>query len=66
MMGLLDWLLGRTPPERAHSDDVQPPPSWAGKGPDVDAGRRRTDTERDLRRVQSQYDPETDSFDEHK
>lgn len=62
-MRFFDWLFGRVP---AESNDVeggpQPPPSWAGAGPDVHAGKETTKTERDLRKVQSQYDPATDSF----
>lgn len=44
----------------------QPPPSKAGAGPDIDSGRRKTQTEKDLRRVQSQYDPKHDRFDSKK
>ena len=44
----------------------QPEPSKAGKGPSVDVGRRQTQTEKDLRRVQSQYDPKHDRFDPNK
>lgn len=47
-------------------DRSQHPPSKAGAGPDVDAGRRKTKTEKDLRRVESQYDPDKDRFDPKK
>ena len=57
-MGILEYLLG---PNVGATDEVQP--SKAGAGPDVDAGRRKTRTEKDLRCVQSQYDAEIDSFD---
>ena len=52
----------RTPPP----DKRQQRPSKAGTGPDIDAGRRKMQTEKDLRRVQGQYDPDTDSFDPKK
>jgi hypothetical protein len=57
-MGIFECLLGsdRDP------DDAQPPPLKGGAGPDVDEGRPKTQTEKDLRRVQSQHDPDTDSF----
>ena len=47
-------------------DKRQPRPSKAGAGPDIDAGQTKTQTEKDLRRVQGQYDPDTDSFDPKK
>jgi hypothetical protein len=62
-MGISEYLLGSGDKDPDH---VQPPPSKAGKGPDIDAGRTKTQTEKDLRRVQSQYDPETESFDPKK
>ena len=58
-MGILDYMFGSADQD---SDDLQPAPSKAGAGPDVDAGRRMTKTERDLRRVQEGYDPDTNSF----
>ncbi len=58
-MGILDYLLGSADRD---SDDEQPVPSKAGGGPDVNAGRKKTKTERDLRRVQESYDPDTNSF----
>jgi hypothetical protein len=58
-MGILDYQLG---PKDRKPDDVQPHPSCAGAGPDVDHGRTKTKTEKDLRRVQSAYDPESGSF----
>ena len=58
-MGILDYMFGAADRD---PDDVQPAPSKAGKGPDVDAGRKKTKTERDLRRVQQSYDPDTNSF----
>ncbi len=66
-MRLLDWLLGRDEEnDGSHAGGDQPPPSWAGAGPDIDEGKTMTQTERDIRRVQSQYDPETDSFNDNK
>jgi hypothetical protein len=62
-MRFMEWLLGRKADKAPNGDETQPPPSWAGAGPDVDTGRPKTQTEHDLRRVQSQYDPDTDSFD---
>lgn len=44
----------------------QPPPSKAGAGPSIDEGREKTQTEKDLRRVQSQYDPKHNRFDPEK
>ena len=58
-MGIFEYLLG--PPDK-DPDDAQPSPSKGGAGPDVDEGRNKTQTEKDLRRVQEQYDPDTDSF----
>jgi hypothetical protein len=58
---ILEYLLGQ---KDGDPDDVQPDPSRAGAGPNVDQGRVKTKTERDLRRVQSTYDPESDSFKE--
>ena len=46
-------------------DKRQPRPSKPGAGPDIDAGRTKTQTEKDLRRVQGQY-AKTDSFDPKK
>ena len=46
-------------------DNQSPPrPSKAGAGPEIDAGPAKTPT--DLRRVQGQYDPDSDSFDPKK
>ena len=58
-MGIFEYLLG---PKDSEPDDVQPAPSRAGAGPDVNRGRKKTKTEKDLRRVQSTHDPESDSF----
>lgn len=58
-MGIIEYLLG---PKDSDADDVQPTPSRAGAGPDVDQGRIKTKTEKDLRRVQSTHDPKSDSF----
>ena len=58
-MGIFEYLLG--PPDK-DPDDALPSPSKDGAGPDVDEGRYKTQTEKDLRRVQEQYDPDTDSF----
>ena len=53
----------RDPPRDNQS---QPRPSKLGAGPEIDAGRAKTPTEKDLRRVQGQYDPDSDSFDPRK
>jgi hypothetical protein len=58
-VGILEYLLG---PKEADRDGDQPAPSTAGAGPDVNRGRIKTKTEKDLRRVQSNHDPKTDSF----
>ena len=60
-MGIFEYLLGSSDRD---PDAVQPPPSQGGVGPDVDQGRNKTQTEKDLRRVQAQHDPDTDSFKE--
>jgi hypothetical protein len=52
--------------EQSRRKGVQPPVSKAGAGHDVDDGRRMTKTEKDLRRVQGQYDPKQDRFDPKK
>jgi hypothetical protein len=62
-MGLLGFLFG---PRKNDSDGQRPPPSKAGAGPDIDSKRRKTQTERDLRKVQSQYDPKDGEFDPNK
>jgi hypothetical protein len=54
----------RTGTKRRSGD--QPAPSKPGAGPDIDAGRRKTKTEKDLRRLEAQYDPRKDSFDPEK
>lgn len=58
-MGIFEYLLGSSDRDR---DDTQPPPSKGGAGPDVDKGRHKTETEKNLRLVQGQHDPDTDSF----
>jgi hypothetical protein len=59
-VGILEYLLG---PKDSDAGDVQAaPPSRAGAGPDVDQGRIKTKTEKDLRRVQSKHNPKSDSF----
>ena len=50
----------RDPPR---DDQSEPRRSKPGAGADIDAGRTKTQTEKDLRRVQGQYDPDSDSFD---
>ena len=58
-MGIFEYLLG---PKDSEPDDVQPAQPRAGTGPDVDQGRIKTKTEKDLRRVQSKHDPKSYSF----
>jgi hypothetical protein len=58
-VGIFEYLLG---PKDSQPDDVQPTPSSAGARPDVNQDRKKTRTEKDLRRVQSTHDPESDSF----
>jgi hypothetical protein len=60
-VGIFEYLLG---PKEADRDGDQPAPSTAGAGPDVNQGRNKTKTEKDLRRVQGTHDPKTDSFKE--
>ena len=64
-MGLFDWLRGGADNERDAPRHHPPPiPSKAGVGPDNDTGRVKTQTEKDLRRVEGQYNPDTDNFEE--
>ena len=63
-MGFFDWLVGNDNERDAPRHHPPPIPSKASVGPDIDAGRVKTQTEKDLRRVESQYDPDTDSFEE--
>ena len=66
-MGVLAWLLGRDEEKHEWPSNPPPPiPTKSGAGPDIDAGRIKTQTEKDLRRVQRQYDADTDSFDPQK
>ena len=62
-MGIFEYLLG---PNEKDLDDAQLPPSKRGAGPDIDKGRSKTKTEKDLRKVQEQYDAENDRFDPKK
>ena len=59
-MGIFEYLLGAPDKDDDRSD---PPAPKSGRGPDVDAGRHQTKTEKDLRRVQSRHSPERDRFD---
>ena len=59
-MGILENLLGGK--DREPDAGQLPPPSKSGAGPSVDEGRHTTKTESDLRRVQGQDDPDTESF----
>ncbi len=66
-MGIFDWLLGPDDEEEDLPRHNPPPiPSKGGTGPDIDASRTKTRTEQDLRRVQDQYDPDSDSFNPEK
>jgi hypothetical protein len=56
-VGIFEYLLGSS-----DRDPNEGRPSPAGVGPDIDSGRTKTQTEKDLRKVQSQYDPENDDF----
>jgi hypothetical protein len=58
-VGILEYLLG---PKNYDPDDARPARSQTGVGPDVDEGRNKSETEKDLRRVQSTHDPASDSF----
>lgn len=62
-MGIFEYLLGSNDKD---PDEVQPPPSKGGAGPDIDKGRSKTKTEKDLRKVQDQYDAANDRFDPKK
>ncbi len=55
-MGIFDFLLGSSD----RDPDEAPPP--AGRGPDIDKRRIKTQPEKDLRKVQSQYDPKRGEF----
>lgn len=63
-VSFFEWLRSWTFSKQPH--DTQPPPSWAGAGPDIDEGRTMTETERDLRRIQSQYDSKSGRFKDDK
>jgi hypothetical protein len=66
-MAIFDWIFGGSDEEHDRPRRQPPPiPSKASVGPDIDAGRVKTQTEKDLRRVEGQYDPDTDSFVEDK
>jgi hypothetical protein len=45
LVGIFEYLLG---PKDSEPDDVQPVPSRAGAGPDMNQGRKKTKTEKDL------------------
>ena len=47
-MGIFEYLVG---PSDRDPNEVQPQPSKGGAGPDIDEGRSKTKTERDLRKV---------------
>ena len=65
MMAIFDWLFGGSDVEQDRPPHNPPPiPSKARVGPHIDAGRIKTKTEKDLRRVEGPYDPGTDSFKE--
>jgi hypothetical protein len=68
-MGIFSWLLGKDSEEQDLSRDnggAPPIPSQSGAGPNPDEGRYKSKTEKDLRRVEAQYDPTTDSFNARK
>jgi hypothetical protein len=63
-MGILNWFFGTDSDAVARQEQPPPPlPSKAGAGPDIDSGRLKTQTEKDLRRVQARYNPDKDRFD---
>ena len=62
-MSIFEYQLG---PNDKDPDDVRPPLSKGGAGADIDKGRSKTKTEKDLRKVQEQYDPAQDRFDPKK
>jgi len=62
-MGILEYLLG---PKDKDPGGVQPPPAKGGAGPDIDDGRSKTKTEKDLRKVQGQYDAPNGRFEPKK
>ena len=63
-MGIFDWLwdADNEPPTEPDSEP-QSRASKAGAGRDGGEGRFKTQTEKDLRRVQGQYNPSADRFD---
>ena len=56
-MNFFNWLWGGK-----YKREADPQRSSAGAGADPHSNRFTTQTERDLRKVQSQYNPETESF----
>ena len=63
VMGIFDWLLNHGEEEEDLTGEGQPLiPSKAAAGPDIDAGRTKTQTENDLCRVKSPYDQDTNRF----
>ena len=65
-MGIFDWLLMGDDEQYWPRHNPPPIPPKGGAGPDIDEGREKTQTEKDLRRVQGQYEPDSDSFDPKK
>lgn len=64
-MGIFDWLLNHGDEEEELTGEGPPLiPSKAAAGPD--AGHTKTQTAKDLRRVQGQYGADSDSFDQHR
>ena len=55
-MGIFDWLLSHGDDEQEPQEEVrtQPTSSKTGAGPDINAVRRPTKTEKDLRRVEAE------------
>ena len=59
VMGIFDWLLGHSDEPRNWDRNQPPPiPAHAVSGPHLDNAQ----TEKDLRRAEAQYEPETDRF----
>jgi hypothetical protein len=57
-MGIFNWLLGRGDEARDWDRNQPPPIPAAVSGPHLD----KAQTEKDFRRVEAQYEPETDRF----
>ena len=64
-MAIFDWIFGGSDEAHDRARHNPPPiPSKAGVGPDIDTGRIKTKTEKDLRQVEGQYDSDSGRFED--